>query len=228
MSLVKPTVDAYTLETAASNDFAPAAFTICMWLKQTDTGAATQTFCFNRNTAIRGWFVRFTSATNLSFTYVGSDAVNETINLIHGATVGVWGWWMISVDASGNVRMRHDNTIKTQTMTHAPRTTGTVEVTRILTHQNSNGFKADLADWRFYSRVLTVPEEECILLGEGRDGIIDGLVSRLLLNDAEPGVDTDTTVPADSADPSRTWSVSGAGDAYTYSDGPYPTQRRRR
>jgi hypothetical protein len=228
MSLIKPTVDAYTLECPIDNALAPAEFTICMWLKATDAFTSTQTLCFNRDTAVRGWFLRFVNATTISLTYVGSDTVNETSAFIHGAAVGVWSWWLFSVDSSGNVRWRRDNTTGTTSQTHAPRTSGNCEKTRILTHQNTNGLKAEIADWRFYNRPISITEELIIMHGQGRDGIIDGLASRLLFNDADPTVDTDTTVPIDAADPSRAWTVSGAGDAYTYSDGPYPIRRRRR
>ena len=90
---------------------------------------------------------------------------------------------------------------------------------------SNNRAQATIADFRFYDRALSQAELNYIRHRQGSDNIVDGLVSHLRLWDAAPGVDTDTALPMDAAEPGRSWVVAGTGDAYTWEGAPNPLRR---
>lgn len=227
MGLRKPTNDAYRVQTAIDNAaFGPAAAFICCRAKLDVLAGSTLYWGLNSN--VRGYRLDI-DATGLlvRFQYVGTAPSNITTNsTAHGVSVGEWAWFFGGVDAAGNIVVGANDVLTTASAV-APKVTGDIVAPTLLNRNDGSGFRGlgTLADFRFYGRMLSQPERMTILHSQGRDGIVNGLVSHLRHFDAAPGVDTDAVVPIDAASPGRSWVVAGVGDAYIHASSPFPLRR---
>ena len=228
MAFRKPTVDDYRIQTAVDNAFGPAAMTVCAWVRF-DVLAANASIYYGINSNIRGCWLRpaGTGGLDLNFGYVKSTGSNVfTTHSAHGISAGEWAFWYGVVDASGNIRVGVNGAFTTAS-DGAPRTTGDVVTPTLLNKYDgsNNEAQATIADFRFYDRALPQAELNYIEHRQGKAIVVDGLVSHLPLWDGAPGVDTDTALPMDAAEPGRSWVAAGTGDAYTWEGAPYPLQR---
>lgn len=65
------------------------------------------------------------------------------------------------------------------------------------TGDNGNTQDVDTADTRYYDRILSAEEWLTIFSSQGRDGIVEGLAGRMILNDREPGILVSAKNPID-------------------------------
>lgn len=65
------------------------------------------------------------------------------------------------------------------------------------TGDGGNQMDTEITDTRYYERLLSAAEWLTISTARGHDGIVDGLVGRMILNDREPGILVTAKNPVD-------------------------------
>ena len=234
MGLAGATADTYRLQAPTGAEWTSDAFTTCGWVTVGTANTSRDAFFSNFKSIVGGLLFRGRfNAGLLEFTY-GDGTLNVTqlhghANYVAGKRLFVFG----SADASGNGDLGHvfeGVLASTSTSGAAPSNAFSSEPPTLMGHTtglSNQKLLGVLEDLRIFNTRLTLAE---ILSIEASDGRVNpqphALISHLQLNDDIPGVDTDTTVPLDIADPDRAWSVAGAGNASTWSASLAPLRRR--
>ncbi len=197
------------------------AVTCCCWLRDPVMPPDVRMLVGNAKQGNRGFNLWFLDATQIQFVFLDTAFVNRAITITHGVSAGEWAFYLGSVDAAGNARVRA-NDIVGSTLKVAPSTSGFAEHTNVLAHVNgSRRNLSTIADVQIYDNQLSEADEVEIMRSQGRY-TAPGLLSRLLFDNAASGVDTDSVVPVDVADPGRDWEAAGIGDANIFDHGLYP------